>query len=87
VGLALKCTRCDAVSVSAMFYRGSDAHICRICRAPLELADPARDRRRAGADRRAAVRPKPVEDWAEWRSGEERRRGWSTPGTLSRTAA
>jgi len=25
--------------------RGVEAHICRVCRAPLELADPTRDRR------------------------------------------
>ena len=84
MGLALKCTRCGLASVSAMFYRGPDAHICRTCRAPFELADPARDRR-AGDDRR--TRGKPSHAWAEWRSGEERRRDAPRPGTLSRTAA
>jgi hypothetical protein len=69
-----------------MFYRGVEAHICRVCRAPLELADPTRDRR-AGGDRRARTRGNGVQGWAEWRSGEERRWDWPTPGTLSRTAA
>jgi hypothetical protein len=84
MGLALKCTDCGAASVSAMFYRGPEAHVCRVCRGPLELADPTRDRR-VGGDRRN--RGGGVQGWAEWRSGEERRWGLSTPGTLSRTAA
>jgi hypothetical protein len=45
--------------------------VCRICGAGYELADPARDRR-AGGDRRR--RGNGSHGWAEWRSGEERRR-------------
>jgi len=71
VGLALKCTNCRAASVSSLFYRGSDAHVCRSCGAPFELADPRHDRR-SGRDRRADERN--AAEWEEWRSGEERRR-------------
>jgi hypothetical protein len=58
-------------SISALFYRGPDSHVCRVCGAPFELADPERDRRNGG-DRR---RGNGIKGWAEWRSGEERRRG------------
>jgi hypothetical protein len=71
VGLAIRCTNCGAASVSALFYRGPDAHVCRSCGAPFELADPRHDRR-SGADRRADERN--ADEWAEWRSGEDRRR-------------
>jgi hypothetical protein len=74
VGLALTCTNCDAASVSSLFYMGSDAHVCRHCGAPFELADPRQDRR-SGADRRADERN--AAEWAEWRSGEDRRRALS----------
>jgi hypothetical protein len=74
VGLALRCTNCRAASVSALFYLGPDAHVCRHCGAPFELADPRHDRR-SGPDRRADDRH--VEEWEEWRSGEERRRALS----------
>jgi hypothetical protein len=57
--------------VSALFYRGPDAHLCRSCGAAFELADPARDRR-AGDDRRG--RSNAGDGWAEWRSGADRRR-------------
>jgi len=60
--------------VSSLFWLGPDAHVCRICSAPFELADPRRDRR-TGADRRADERN--AEEWAEWRSGEDRRRALS----------
>jgi hypothetical protein len=70
VGVALRCTRCGATSVSSLFYLGTDAHVCRICNAPFELADPGRDRRR-GRDRR--TRGNGVDGWAEWRSGADRR--------------
>jgi hypothetical protein len=55
--------------VSSLFYLGADAHVCRNCGARFELADPVHDRR-SGDERRA------LEDhsWAEWRSGEDRRR-------------
>ena len=70
VGLALRCTNCNATSISSLFYLGPDAHVCRMCGSPFELADPNHDRR-AGADRR-------TEDddpfgVAEWRSGSDRR--------------
>jgi hypothetical protein len=70
VGVALKCTRCGAASVSSLFYLGPDAHVCRVCNAPFELADPQRDRR-DGAERR---RKRPgARRAAEWRSGADRR--------------
>jgi hypothetical protein len=78
VGLALRCTNCNATSVSAMFWRGHDAHLCRVCGAPFELADPRLDRR-SGGDRRAT--PRQADQWKEWRSGEERRR-LKTPTAL-----
>ena len=70
MGVALTCTGCGAAAVSSLFYRGPEAHACRFCSAPFELADPARDRREGG-DRRLGG-----DDFerAEWRSGEERRR-------------
>jgi hypothetical protein len=74
VGIALKCINCATTSVSSIFYLGPEAHVCRMCGAPFELADPAHDRR-SGRDRRA------VDDdsfaLAEWRSGEDRRRAWT----------
>jgi hypothetical protein len=73
VGLALRCTNCDAASISSLFYSGPDAHICRACGAPFELADPRHDRR-SGIDRRAADDDDPF-GVAEWRSGLERRTG------------
>lgn len=69
MGVALKCTHCGAASVSSLFYRGPEAHICRTCGAPFELANPAHDRR-SGDDRRDSAEERA---WAEWRSGEERR--------------
>jgi hypothetical protein len=74
VGIVLKCSNCAASSVSSLFYRGPDAHVCRSCGAPFELADPRHDRR-SGPDRRADDRN--AAEWAEWRSGEERRRALS----------
>ena len=74
MGIALKCTNCSATSVSSIFYLGAEAHVCRRCGAPFELADSRHDRR-SGADRRADERH--AEEWAEWRSGEERRRALS----------
>jgi hypothetical protein len=74
VGVALKCTRCGAESVSSLFYRGQDAHLCRFCHSPFELADQRRDRR-AGDDRRQG---NGRHGWAEWRSGDERRALWPT---------
>jgi hypothetical protein len=71
MGLALRCTNCGTASISGLFYLGPDAHVCRSCGAPFELADPCHDRR-SGADRRADERN--AAEWAEWRSGEERRR-------------
>jgi hypothetical protein len=71
VGIALKCTDCGTASVSSLFYLGSEAHVCKLCGAPFELADDRHDRR-TGADRRADERN--AQDWAEWRSGEDRRR-------------
>ncbi|MEA2497501.1 MAG: hypothetical protein QOJ29_5412 [Thermoleophilaceae bacterium] len=57
-----------------MFYLGPEAHVCSTCGAPFELADSGRDRR-SGADRRADEVH--AREWAEWRSGEERRRALS----------
>jgi hypothetical protein len=74
VGIALKCTACGNASISSLFYTASDGHVCRSCGAPFELADPGHDRR-SGADRRVDERN--AEAWAEWRSGEERRRALS----------
>jgi hypothetical protein len=74
VGLALRCTNCHAASVSSLFYAGPEAHVCRHCGASFELADPLQDRR-SGSDRRADERN--AEEWAEWRSGEDRRRALS----------
>jgi hypothetical protein len=70
VGIVLRCTNCSAASLSSLFYLGPDAHVCRSCGAPFELADPAHDRR-AGGDRRA----RDDDDFsdAEWRSGFDRR--------------
>jgi hypothetical protein len=73
VGLALKCTSCGLGSVSSLFYRGPEAHVCSSCGARFELADPARDRR-SGRDRRAREE---AAAWADWRSGEDRRRATS----------
>lgn len=70
MSVALKCTRCGAASVSSLFYRGPDGHVCRLCDAPFELADPARERR-LGLDRRAK---NDRDGWADWRSGIDRRR-------------
>jgi hypothetical protein len=74
MGLALKCTGCGHGSVSALFYRGAESHVCRVCGAPFELADASRDRR-SGHDRRADEEN--AREWEEWRSGEERRRSLS----------
>ena len=71
MGVALKCTGCGHASVSSLFYRGAEAHVCRACGAPFELADPVRDRR-SGSDRRADEDN--AREWEEWRSGEDRRR-------------
>lgn len=60
--------------MSSLFYLGRDAHVCRSCGAPFELADPKRDRR-SGSDRRVDERN--AEEWAEWRSGEDRRHALS----------
>lgn len=74
VGVVLKCSNCGAAGISSLFYLGADAHVCKICGSQFELADPRHDRR-SGADRRADERN--AEEWAEWRSGEERRRALS----------
>jgi hypothetical protein len=74
MGLALRCTNCGAASISSLFYLGAEAHVCRSCGAGFELADPRHDRR-TGADRRADDRH--AAEWAEWRSGEDRRRALS----------
>jgi hypothetical protein len=60
--------------VSSLFYFGPAAHVCRSCGAHFELADPRHDRR-SGSDRRADKRN--ADEWAEWRSGEDRRRALS----------
>ena len=73
MGVALTCTGCGAASVSSLFYLGPDAHICRVCGAPFELAEPTRDRR-SGDERRSNSDDAA---WAEWRSGEDRRRAES----------
>ena len=57
--------------MSSLFYLGPDAHVCRHCGEPFELANQVQDRR-SGSDRRADERN--AREWAEWRSGEERRR-------------
>jgi hypothetical protein len=74
VGVVLKCRGCGAASVSSLFYLGPDAHVCRVCGEPFELANPTQDRR-SGDERRADDAN--AADWAEWRSGEERRRALS----------
>ena len=71
MGIALKCTNCGTAGVSSLFYLGPDAHVCKVCSAPFELADPGRDRR-SGSDRRADEEN--AREWEEWRVGEERRR-------------
>ena len=70
VGLALKCTNCGTASVSAIFYLGPDAHVCRACGAPFELADPAHDRRVSGERRLEEDDSFGPQDW---RSGFDRR--------------
>jgi hypothetical protein len=70
MGLALKCTNCGTASISSLFWLGHEAHLCRACGSPFELADPTRDRR-SGRDRRVDERN--AAEWEEWRSGEERR--------------
>jgi hypothetical protein len=72
VGIALRCTNCSAASVSSLFYMGSDAHVCRSCGAPFELADPAHDRR-VGNERR--TEEDDAFSAADWRSGFDRRFG------------
>ena len=74
MGVVLKCTRCGATGISSLFYLGPDAHACKSCGAPFELADPRHDRR-SGGDRRVA--DEHAASWAEWRSGEDRRRASS----------
>jgi len=74
VGVVLRCTKCGTASVSSLFYLGPEAHVCKVCYAPFELADPARDRR-TGRDRRADEEN--AREWEEWRSGEDRRRALS----------
>jgi hypothetical protein len=71
VGLALRCTNCGAASVSSLFYLGPDAHVCRSCGAPFELADPAHDRR-LGIDRRRYADDDAFAA-SDWRSGFDRR--------------
>jgi hypothetical protein len=71
VGLVLSCTNCNATSISSLFYLGPDAHVCRACGAPFELADPAHDRR-SGVERRAVDDDDPFR-LADWRSGFDRR--------------
>jgi hypothetical protein len=70
MGIALSCTNCSAASVSSLFYLGPDAHVCRHCGAPFELADPAHDRR-TGGDRRSAVDK--LFGPEDWRGGFDRR--------------
>jgi hypothetical protein len=70
VGVALRCTNCGTASVSSLFYLGPEVHVCTVCNAPFELADPGRDRR-SGAERRA--RERNTLQRADWRSGEDRR--------------
>jgi len=72
VGIALRCTNCSSTSISSLFYLAPDAHVCRMCGAPFELADPAHDRR-AGLDRRR-FDDDPFGP-ADWRSGDDRRNG------------
>jgi hypothetical protein len=72
MGIALRCTNCSAASVSSFFYLGPDAHVCRSCGAPFELADPAHDRR-AGGERRSIEDE--LFDVSDWRSGFDRRMG------------
>jgi hypothetical protein len=55
--------------MSSLFYLGPDAHVCRSCGAPFELADPAQDRR-SGYERRSLADERTE---AEWRSGVDRR--------------
>ena len=78
VGLVLRCTNCNAASVSALFYLGPDAHVCRSCGAPFELADPAHDRR-TGRERRSGYED---DDFAksDWRSGFDRRMATADSG-------
>jgi hypothetical protein len=66
VGIALRCTNCSAASVSSIFYLGTDAHVCRSCGAPFELADPAHDRR-LGSERRM------LDEAEEYAAGFDRR--------------
>jgi hypothetical protein len=58
--------------VSSLFYTAPDVHVCRMCGAPFELADPAHDRR-AGSDRRAI--DEDAFGSADWRCGDDRRYG------------
>jgi hypothetical protein len=58
--------------VSSFFYRGAEAHVCRSCGAPFELADP-RHERRGGRDRRVNDDDSFAD--ADWRSGFDRRMG------------
>ena len=69
--LVLKCTNCHAAAVSSLFYLGPDAHVCRACGAPFELADPSHDRR-SGIERRSRDDDDPLRV-ADWRSGLDRR--------------
>jgi hypothetical protein len=57
--------------VSSLFWRGAEAHVCKACGSPFELANPEHDRR-SGRDRR--IDEENAREWEEWRSGEERRR-------------
>ena len=71
MGIALRCTNCSAASVSSIFHLGPDAHVCRSCGAPFELADPVHDRR-LGSERRMLDEDEEYAA-AEWRSGFDRR--------------
>ena len=71
MGLVLNCTNCNAASISSLFYLGPDAHVCRACGSPFELADPRHDRR-SGIERRAADDDDSF-GVADWRSGFDRR--------------
>jgi hypothetical protein len=71
MGLAIRCIRCGATSVSSLFYLGPEAHVCSVCHAPFELVDPRRDRR-DGRERRTDSESA-KDRWAEWRTGGDRR--------------
>jgi len=68
-----------------MFYRGVEAHICRVCRAPWKLAIP-RATVVSEATGRARTRGNGVQAGQSGAAAKSAGWDWPTPGTLSRNS-